>query len=73
MQRWNVLPILAGFGFPTLFISIIINNLTTGNDMVVSDVILMLIFFVTCISLGTLGYLLQADVPEEFKTAIPTM
>lgn len=71
MQRWNLLPIIAGFGFPTLFISIIINNLATGTDLVVSDTVLMLIFFITGISLGTLGYVLQADVPEEFNAAIP--
>ncbi|HXQ34207.1 MAG TPA: hypothetical protein VN843_09355 [Anaerolineales bacterium] len=64
LPRWNVAPVLAGIGYPT--VSLIS---TMGWDVSIG-VNVAILFGIQGIALAALGYVLRSDVPKE--TALPT-
>jgi hypothetical protein len=73
LPRWNILPFLAGFWYPALFIAWFIAFLYTGytNNIVsnmvagIADVMLVSMFTLQGVALAALGNTLKSDVPDE--------
>lgn len=68
--RWNILPFLAGFWFPALFIAWFVAFLNTGDttnvvEGISSNVIIISLLTLQGIALAALGYILRSDAPEE--------
>lgn len=73
LPRWNILPFLAGFWYPALFIAWFIVFLNTGdtynNVAGIPDIILISTITLQGIALTALGYVLKSDAPEEMHTS----
>lgn len=69
LPRWNLLPFLAGFWYPALFIAWFIAFLTTGdtnnNVAGIPDMILISTITLQGIALTALGYVLKSDAQKE--------
>jgi hypothetical protein len=68
MPRWNLLPLLAGFWFPIIFVPIII-KVFNGNWYPSTDAMLILPLYLQGIALVILGYILISDTPDEIASA----
>jgi hypothetical protein len=60
--RWNVLPLVAGFWYPSAFLISMVTGFSGSNSGGVVDILFLAI---QCIALMGIGYLLQADTTEE--------
>jgi hypothetical protein len=65
LQRWNVLPLLAGIWYPTLFLIAVIYIMAMNQPMPNALNQFSLVDILQGIMLIMLGFELQADVPEE--------
>ena len=65
MQRWNILPLLAGIWYPTLFLIAVIYIIAMNQPVPDALNQFALIDILQGIMLRTLGFELQADVPEQ--------
>lgn len=63
LPRWNWLPLVAGIGFPFLYLLAVI----TGSPNPFGLLIVVLAF--QSVALVMLGYMLQADVTDDTKTS----
>ena len=63
LPRWNGLPLFAGIWYPALFIVILIVQAFGWDGS--PEPIFVTAVMLQSIALGVLGYVLQADVPEE--------
>jgi hypothetical protein len=64
LPRRGYLPILAGFGFPTVVITSLVYEAITGRSLEMSDIITAAIFLVTALALLALGQILRSEVVE---------
>ena len=64
LPRWNGLPLIAGFWFPVLLPSALIAEASRVSGDLTLNIATGTIP-IQCIALFMLGYMLQADVPEE--------
>jgi hypothetical protein len=63
LPRWNGLPLLAGIWYPALFIMILTTQAFGWEGS--PELVFLTAVALQSIALGVLGYVLQADVPEE--------
>ena len=63
LPRWNGLPLFAGIWYPALFIMILIIQAFGWDGS--PEPIFVAVVMMQSIALGMLGYILQADAPEE--------
>ena len=70
LPRWNVLPLIAGFWYPTMLFTALLSMMITG-DLPEDSLSFAHVSMITlqCVALFMLGYILKSDVPEE--TAAP--
>jgi hypothetical protein len=66
LPRWNGLPIVAGVGYPAFFLFSLFTGVT-GEPSLSQFALLVLVVTIQFIALMMLGYILQANVPEEAK------
>ena len=64
MSRWNLLPLLAGFWFPIIFVPIII-KVFNGDFYPSTNTMLILPLYLQGVALVILGYVLISDTPDE--------
>jgi hypothetical protein len=66
LPRWNILPLLAGTWYPAaFFIAMIMAGISGEWPETPFTTLEFILFTLQCIALFLLGYILQADVPEE--------
>ena len=70
LPRWNVVPLIAGVGYPIITVAYIITSISTGDWRGGSSIgIWGVVFTILCtiqgIALAALGYILKSDAPEE--------
>lgn len=71
LQRWNLLPVVAGFSYPALLLSYIVNAWIAGDwsgDASMSDTVIMTLIVIQGFALVALGQILKGNAPE--KTAV---
>lgn len=71
LPRWNILPVIAGFSYPALVLSYVINSIITGDwsgDASMSDTVIMTLIIIQGFALVALGHILKGNAPE--KTAV---
>lgn len=66
LPRWNILPLLAGAWYPAaFFIAMIMAGINGEWSETPPTTLDFILFTLQCSALFLLGYILQADVPEE--------
>jgi hypothetical protein len=68
MERWNLLPLIAGLPYPALLLYYVVSSSLTGDWEVVPgipDNVIRLLIAVQVIALAVLGTILKADAPGE--------
>lgn len=65
LPRWNALPIIAGIWYPLAFLLYLTTNIDLSNELVLTYVLL----FIQFPALMVLGFILQANVPEQEAAA----
>jgi len=70
LPRWNVLPLIAGLGYPIFFVAAFFIAESNGwtSWMRASTIVDHALLILPGIALMALGYILKSDVPEETAT-----
>lgn len=71
LPRWNLLPVIAGFSYPAILLSYIINSIITGDWLEgtnISNTLIMILIIIQGFALVALGQILKDNAPE--KTAV---
>lgn len=68
LPRWNILPVIAGLGYPAIIFFYVLTSIATGDWSgyeMPAAIVNMILITIQALALLALGYILKSDVPDE--------